>query len=193
MKIQLKVRKTDGSEEDYLHTKVIGAINNTLVCMGESDIFTAEQLAEAVTYFFYHEQKKRSITSSEIFSVIKAVLTATNYADAALAFEECYFERKLKRLRVEVVSFDHSEATDAETFDRIQQAGHRSQWDKSRIINTLINTHSLDRQTARAVASMVEEKIFNMGVTQVSTSLIKHLILSDTASVLRAQRQLQTI
>jgi hypothetical protein len=40
---------------------------------------------------------------------------------------------------------------------------------------------------------MVEEKIFNMGITSVSASLIKQLVLGDTATVLRAQRQLQTV
>jgi hypothetical protein len=40
---------------------------------------------------------------------------------------------------------------------------------------------------------MVEEKIFNVGMTQVSSGLIKQLVLGDTAAVLRAQRQLQVV
>jgi hypothetical protein len=42
------------------------------------------------------------------------------------------------------------------------------------------------------IASMVEEKIFNIGITLVPASLIKQLVLGDAAAVLRAQRQLQT-
>jgi hypothetical protein len=40
---------------------------------------------------------------------------------------------------------------------------------------------------------MVEEKIFNMGITLVTASLIKQLVLGDAAAILRAQRQLQSV
>ena len=54
--MQLKVRKEDGSVEEYLHTKVMGAISNALASAGEADIFVAEQLAEVVTYYLYQQQ-----------------------------------------------------------------------------------------------------------------------------------------
>jgi hypothetical protein len=38
---------------------------------------------------------------------------------------------------------------------------------------------------------MVEEKVFRIGMTLVPASLIKQLVLSDAAAVLRAQEQLQ--
>jgi hypothetical protein len=43
------------------------------------------------------------------------------------------------------------------------------------------------------IASMVEEKIFSMGVTLVPASLVKQLVLGDTATVLRAERQLAAV
>jgi len=85
MQTQLKVIKEDGSVEEYLHTKVIGTISNALGEIGQADMGIAEQLAEVVTYFLYHRQNRRSITSSDVFSIIKAVLAATNYEDAAIA------------------------------------------------------------------------------------------------------------
>ena len=81
MQTQLKIIKADGSAEEYLHTKVIGAINNALGGIDEPDIYMAEQFAEVVTYYLYHQQNCRSVTSREIFSIIKAVLTTTGYAD----------------------------------------------------------------------------------------------------------------
>jgi len=96
MNMQLKVVKTDGTVEQYLHTKVIGTISNALALVEQSDVNIAEHLAEVVTYFLYHKQKRRRVTSDEIFSIIKAVLTATNYEDAAVALSEHRFERRLK-------------------------------------------------------------------------------------------------
>jgi transcriptional regulator NrdR family protein len=191
--VQLKVIKTDGGTEEYLHTKIIGTISSALSRIDQPDISVAEELAEVVTYFLYHGQKRRSVTSSEIFSIIKAVLTATKYEDAAVALSEHHFERRLKRSRIQVVSIDIEELADAELLCKTEQSDNRSRWDKSRIARYLVQKHDISQQTARTIASMVEEKIFNIGSTLVPASLIKQLVLGDTAAILRAQRQLQTV
>jgi transcriptional regulator NrdR family protein len=193
MKMQLKVVKTDGTIEQYLHTKVIGTISNALACVEQGDVNIAEHLAEVVTYFLYHRQKRRRVTSDEIFSIVKAVLTATNYEDAAVALSEHRFERRLKRSRIEVISVDIQQLADARLLDKNDQSTDRARWDKSRVIDDLITKHSINRQTARTIASMVEEKIFNMGLTVVPVSLIKQLVMADAAAVLRAQHQLQAV
>jgi transcriptional regulator NrdR family protein len=191
--MQLKVIKADGSVEEYLHTKVIGTISNALSSIGQPDIYVAEELAEVITYFLYHKQKRRSVTSSEIFSIIKDALTATKYEEAAATLSEHQFERKLKRSRIEVVSIDIEEMADAELLCQTEQLDGKSRWEKSRIVRDLEKKHDVSRQTARMIASMVEEKIFNMGLTLIPASLIKQLVLGDAATVLRAQRQLQTV
>ena len=191
--MQLKVIKADGSVEEYLHTTVIGAISNALGRVGQSDIGVAEQLAEVVTYFLYRKKNRRAVVSSEIFSIIKVVLTATSYEEAAIALSEHHFERKLKRSRVEVSLIDIQELADAELLCNAEGLAGRCRWDKSRIVNDLVTKHSVSMQTARTIASMVEEKIFSMGITLVPASLIKQLVLGDAAAVLRAQRQLQTV
>ena len=53
MKTGIKVKKADGSCEDYLHTKVLSTINNAFILVGQSDIFLAEQLSDVVTYHLY--------------------------------------------------------------------------------------------------------------------------------------------
>lgn len=191
--MQLKVIKSDGGVEEYLHTKVIGTISNALTRMGSPDIHVAEEMAEVVTFYLYNRQNRRTVTSSEIFSIIKAVLTATQYEEAAVALSEHHFERKLKRSRIEVASIDIEELADAERLCKIEQVDTRSRWDKSRIVKDLVKKHNVSKQTARMIASMVEEKIFNIGLTLVPASLVKQLVLGDAAAVLRAQRQLQTV
>ena len=104
--MQLKVIKADGSVEEYLHTKIIGTISNALGRIGSPDLYVAEEMAEVVTFYLYNRQNRRTVTSSEIFSIIKAVLTATKYEDAAVALNENHFERSLKRSRTQVVSID---------------------------------------------------------------------------------------
>jgi transcriptional regulator NrdR family protein len=191
--MQLRVIKADGNIEEYLHTKVVGTISNALAEVGQADIHIAEHLAEVVTYFLYHKQKPLVVTSNEILSIVEAVLTATGYEDTAIALSEHHFERKLKRSRIEVVSIDIHRLSDADVLNDAEEPGSRSRWDKSRIVKDLEIKHNVCRQAARTIASMVEEKIFNMGLTVVPASLVKQLVLGDAAAVLRAEQQLQTV
>jgi hypothetical protein len=191
--MQLKVIKADGTAEEYLHTKVIGTISNAMSAVGYPDICIAEELSEAVTYFLYRRQNRHTVSSSEIFSIVKAVLTATGHEDCAETLSEYNFSRRLKRSRVEVVSVDIRELADAEQLCRADKLGGKCRWDKARIVEDLVTKHGLTRQPARAVASMVEEKVFNLGITLVPASLVRQLMLGDAAAVLKAQQQLQTV
>jgi len=190
---QLKVIKADGSIEEYLHTKVMGTINNALGQVDLANIEIAEEFAEVVTFFLYNQYNRRTVTSGDIFSMIKVSLAATGYEDAAVALSEHHYVRKLKRSRIEVVSVDVQNLADIEFVTDPEETSGRFRWDKSRIVEDLINGHDINRQTARTIAAIVEEKIFRLGMTLVSTSLIKQLVLSDTATVLRAQRELQVV
>jgi transcriptional regulator NrdR family protein len=193
MQLQLKVIKSDGRQEKYVHTKVIGTICNALDHADATDVYVAEQLADVVTYYLYHQPNRRSATSNEIHSIIKAVLTATGHDDAAVRLSEHHFERKIKRSRIEVISIDIHEHADPRLFTGAKETGARSRWDKSRIVDWLVIKNNINRDMARAIASMVEDRVFNMGITQVPTSLIKQLVLNETASVLQAQEQLQMV
>jgi hypothetical protein len=193
MKARLKVIKTDGSIEEYLHTKVIGTVSNALAQTGQPDMYIAEQFADVVTYYLYHSRSHSAVTTCEIFSIIKAVLTSAGYEQAAIALNEYQLERKLRRCRVEVISADIQELADAELLSKVEQVNGKGRWDKSIIVNNLVTKHGISRQTARAIAAMVEERIFKMGLTLATTSLIKQLVLGEAAVVLRAERQLQTV
>ena len=193
MQTQLKVIKEDGSIEEYLHTKVMGTIGNALASIDQADMYLAEQLAEVVTYYLYHRQDRRDVTSSEIFSIIKAVLTATGHEEAAIALSEYHFERRVKRSRIQVASVDVRELMDAELLARADDTDGKCRWDKSIIVRGLAAKHGIPQQTARTIASMVEEKVFRMGVTVVPASLVKQIVLGDAAAILRAQEQLQAV
>jgi hypothetical protein len=170
----------------------MGTINNALCRIGQADVYIAEQLAELVTYFLYHRQNQRTATSSEIFSIIQAVLSSVSYDEAAIGLTEHHFQRRLKRSRTEVVSIDIQKLTDAELLAGSEETSVRQRWNKSKIAEDLVTKYDLNTPTARMVASMVEEKVFNMGINLVPSSLIKQLVLGDTAAVLHAQKQLQT-
>jgi len=186
---QLEITKSDGSCEEYLHTKVLGAINNAFDQIGQTDIFLAQELADVVTYYAYHKDhgNRRRISSSEILSIVKVALTTTGHEEAAVALSEHHHARRLKRNRIDVVSLDIQDLADARQFHETTDLRVKTRWDKSRITDDLIEEHDLNRQTARVIASMVEEKIFKMDISLVPACLIRVLVLSDTAMLLRVQ------
>ncbi len=190
MHLHLTVKKADQSTEDYLHTKVIGTINNALCAVGETDVDVAEHLAEAVTFYLY-ETGQREIASMQVLCIIKAVLTATGYESAAAALSEHHYQRKLNRSRIEVVSIDVREPCDIELLCRAAETADRQIWDKSMVVDDLVENYDLDQRVARTIASMVEDKVFRMGVSVIPVSLIRQLIWGEMAAVLRADRQLR--
>jgi transcriptional regulator NrdR family protein len=192
-KMRLKVIKADGTEEEYLHTKVIRTISHALDRIEGADMNVAEQIAEVVTYYLYSERGSCSVTSGEIFSMIQAVLTATGHERAAILLSDYHLERRLRRNRIEVVGVEVRELADAEALCLGARAAGRSQWDKSRIVEGLVEKYNLSRQTARTIASLVEEKVFGMNLSLVPASLIRQLVLSDTAAILEADRQLEMV
>ncbi len=193
MNKQLQVVKADGTSEEYLHTKVVGTINNALSAAGRPDIAMAEDLAEVVTYYLYRRPDQRRISSSEILSMIKAVLASTGHEAAAVALGDHALERRLKRARTEVLAVNVQDFHDVERLNETKQPPERTPWDKGRIVYDLTIESGMCRQTARAVASLVEERVFNMGMTAVPRSLLKQLVLGEAAAMLRAQRELQAV
>ena len=177
--MELTVVKADGTREEYIHTKVVGAIANAFSSAGQPDINTAEELAEAVTFFLYQNNPHSPVSTNEILSIIEVVLAGTGFEDAAVALTEHHFQRKLRRCRIEVVGPDAAET--------------RYRWDKSRIVEDLVTKGGLPRPTARTIASMVEEKVLNMGVSLVTLGLVEQLVLIDAAAIIKAQQQLQTV
>jgi transcriptional regulator NrdR family protein len=179
------VVKADGTTEEYIHTKVVGAIANALSAAGQPDIGVAEELAEVVTFFLYQQAGRQSVGAGEILSIIKAVLADTGFEAAAAALSLHHFQRKLRRSRVEVVR------TPAEAENQFFTEQARSRWDKSRIVEDVVAQCALSRQGARAVASMVEEKVLNMDLPHIPAGLVKQLVINAAASVISAQQQLQ--
>lgn len=189
IKTGLTVIKSDRQEEPYLHTKVLGAISHALSDTGNPDVASAEDLADVVTFYLYEQNGSKTVDTNEIHSIIKAVLSTTGYEDAAEALTEFHLRRKLKRRRVSVVKMDLDEFLKSGDFD--SELYHRVRWEKSAIVHDLVSDFNLNRRTARHISGLVEAKIFKMDISDVPASLIRQVMLSETARVLKSQRQMK--
>jgi transcriptional regulator NrdR family protein len=183
--VQLKVIKTDGAIEEYLHTKVLGTFSNALALIDQTNVFAAEQFAEAITYYLYQKRGADTITSDEIHLMVQAVLSATGYENAAKALNEYQLNRKLQRARIEVIQNGCAEYDDLDMM--------LGRWSKSKIVEGLVRKNHLDLHIARVIASTVEQKVLGLGMTKIKCSLIKQLVMADTDTILKAQEQLLAV
>ena len=181
--MQIRILKSDGTIEPYLHTKVLGTFHYALALTGSESLYAAEQMAEAVTFYLYRQVSSGTLNTDQIHQMVMDVLSSTGYASASEALSDYRLSRKLKRKRIDVI-------TDVKENPNMTMSTH---WDKTRIAEDLMNSHNVDRLLARAIASSVEEKILNLGVTKVRKSLIHQLVISDMESMLDAHRQLATV
>ncbi len=187
--MQLKVIKADGTEEGYLHTKVLAAFVNAFAQPADTSV--ARELAEAVTFYLYGKYGSNKITSNAILSIIQAVLSSTGHDVAAVNLAEYHYKRDLLRTRLKVIKSDIKKFSDAVRLRRSTAIQPEDCWNKSKIINDLITEYNLDRTTARTVASMVEEKILAAGFRCVPADFIRFLVLFQTQAIFSAQQQLQ--
>ena len=176
---QLKVIKTDGTTEQYFHTKVLGTIANAFSAAGQDSMFVAEQLADAVTFYLYNAHKAEGkVSTSEIYFMLQAMLTSTGYDEASLVLHNYHFGRALTRKRIEVV----------DTFLGENPQG----WNKSCIAFKLA-AEGLEMCIARTIAGLVEERVLKIGLTKVPRNLISELVEIERHSVLAASIGLDSI
>lgn len=176
--MRIRVMKTDRTIEPYLHTKVLGSFHHALSAAGHPDLYAAEQMAEAVTFYLYNQPNTRTVTTDEIHLMVQAVLRDTGFTEAAGALNEHRISRKLQRRRIEVIE------------DEPDPVG-LSAWSKSAIVETLMKRYHLNRPLARVIAGSVEEKVIRMGISRIRKTLIRELIDAETETMLRAEEQLK--
>jgi len=177
--MRIRVMKSDRTVESYLHTKVLGTFHHALSAAGEPDLYAAEQMAEAVTFYLYSQPASRTVTTDEIHLMVQAVLQDTGFTPAAAALNEHRIGRRLQRKRIEIVE------------DTAENRLQTTPWSKSAVVETLMKQYGLNRPLARVIAGAVEEKVIRMGTSRIRKTLLRELVESETETMLRAEEQLK--
>ena len=183
--MQLSVIKANGTTEEYLHTKVFGTFSHALDDIGQTNIFAAEQFAEAVTFHLYQNNHSRSVKSDDIHDLIVTVLNETGYHDAAAVLKDHRMYRNIWRARIEVFNDSYTSAA--------SNMPKASRWNKTRVITDLTQKYDLEQKLARAIAGSVEEKIIKLGMTHIHSNLVEQLVIAETNVMVHAERELEPV
>lgn len=172
-----QVKKRDGRIVEFDKSKIADAIFKAAQAVGGEDRMLADELAEAATLFLGKKFGAQIPSIEEIQDVVEKVLIETGHAKTAKAYI-LYREKRAKSresLKVRKKQKAKADVTDLSLLVTPLAKDEISGWQKAKIIQALIKEAGLEPALANEIASGVEQKIFESGISQISTTLIKSL------------------
>jgi ribonucleoside-triphosphate reductase len=173
------VRKRDGRIVPFNKERIADAIFKAAQAVGGEDRFVAEELASAVADYLERHYESDMPGIEEIQDLVEKVLIETGHAKTAKAYI-LYRDRRAQSRRATTVrkaaaggprsSTDMALLVDTGAKDALVA------WDKGRIVEALEKEAHIDLGTARKIAGVVEEKVFQSGLARISTGLIRELV-----------------
>ncbi len=172
------IQKRDGRIVVFDKAKISNAIFKAALAVGGEDNLLADELANAVVLFLEKEYKDKVPGIEHIQDIVEKVLNETGHVKTAKAYilhrDKISKIRDSLKVRKRVKS--RSNSTDLALLVTPSAKDDILTWDKGRIALALQKEAGISEDIAIEVASSVEKKVFNSGMTQISTSLIRELV-----------------
>ena len=182
-----RVRKRDGREVPFDVSKIAAAVLKATAAAGEAEERYAREVASLVELALLQENRTRSAprgageprsgatgdyvpSIEEIQDLVERVLVETGKASVAKAYILYRDQRQRVREAVSVENVNLSGEV------RVRDAGGTSDWSKGRIVAALMTEAELSRGSAEEVASAVENKVFDSGLSRITTGLVRELV-----------------
>ncbi len=173
-----QVRKRTGEHVPFDESKIANAIFKAARAVGGDNRDLAKELASMVTMMLERNYDGTPPGIEEIQDTVEKVLIETGHAKTAKAYI-LYRDRRARvrqSLQVRKPVRRSGSSTDIALLVNTEAQDQLAEWDKSRITSALQVEADLDRRTARAIASAVERRVMDSGMTRISTSLIRELV-----------------
>lgn len=175
------IKKRDGRIVVFNKQKISDAIFKAATAVGGEDRLLADELANAVVLFLKKQYTNQHPDIEQIQDIVEKVLIETGHAKTAKAYILYREKRRQTRnsLKVRKKVNSKSNSTDLALLVTPLSKDEILNWDKGRIALALQKETGISEDVALDVASSVEKKVFNSGITQISTSLIRELVDND--------------
>ncbi len=173
-----KVKKRDGRLVPFDKSKIANAIFKAAQAVGGDDRVMAEELASTVTMMLEKDHNGRPPSIEEIQDTVEKVLIETGHARTAKAYI-LYRDRRARirqSLQVRKPVRRSGNSTDIALLVGTETRDQLARWDKSKIAKALEVEADLAPRTARDIASAVERRVMDSGLTRISTSLVRELV-----------------
>ncbi len=170
--------KRDGRVVAFNKEKISKAIFKAAQAVGGEDRLLAEELANAVVLFLRKKFENEVPGIEQIQDIVEKVLIETGHAKTAKAY--ILYREKRRRIRtnlkVRKKVRKQSNSTDLSLLVTPLAKDEILNWDKGRIALALQKEANISEDVALEIASGVEKRVFNSGLTRISTALIRELV-----------------
>ncbi|MEA2022011.1 MAG: anaerobic ribonucleoside-triphosphate reductase, partial [Candidatus Caldatribacteriota bacterium] len=172
------IRKREGNIVGFEIKKITQAVFSAMNAIGKEDYAAAEKIAEH-TISILNEKYIYGIPQiEEVQDIVEEALIREGLIKVAKAYILYREKRKKIREALKVRKKDqtHKSMTDLSLLVSTHSSEYIYPWDKEKIISALIKEADLPLNVSRKIAKAVEEKIVYLGLTEISTSLIRELV-----------------
>jgi len=176
-----KVKKRDGRTVKFDKIKITEAIYKAAESVDGSDRALAEALSDKVTEVISTLFADKVPTIEDIQDTVEKVLIDSGHSRTAKAF--ILYRKKRDEIRAKTkvrrTVKKKSSTTDQQLLVDSDSDTEYQEWDKNRIADALVAESGVAKEDADKIASVVEKRVIQSGVSRIGTSLIRELVNNE--------------
>lgn len=172
------VRKREGQLVEFDRKKIVEAIFAAMQVMGEENKFRSEKITDQVIKKLEERFKDKIPQVEEVQDIVEETLIKEGMVKVAKAY--ILYRDKRSRIReslkVRKKIKNHKSMTDLSLLVSTPTSENIFPWDRKKIVQALVKEAELPLNISSKIAKAVEEKIFDLGLIEITTSLIRELV-----------------
>jgi ribonucleoside-triphosphate reductase len=172
------VRKREGQLVDFDRKKIVEAIFAAMQVMGEENKSRSEKITDQVIKKLEERFKDKIPQVEEVQDIVEETLIKEGMVKVAKAY--ILYRDKRSRIReslkVRKKIKNHKSMTDLSLLVSTPTSENIFPWDRKKIVQALVKEAELPLNISSKIAKAVEEKIFDLGLIEITTSLIRELV-----------------
>ncbi len=172
------IRKREGHLVKFNRKKIVEAIFAAMQAAGEESQTTAEEITDRVIIKLEEIFKNKIPQVEEVQDIVEESLIRKGMTKVAKTYI-LYRNKRSKireRLKVRKEINNHKSVTDLSLLVSTTTYESIFPWDRQKIIQALVKEAELPLDISMSIAKAVEEKIFDLDLKEISTSLIRELV-----------------
>ena len=172
------VKKREGQLVEFDRKKIVEAIFAAMQVMGEENKSRSEKITDQVIKKLEERFKDKIPQVEEVQDIVEETLIKEGMVKVAKAY--ILYRDKRSRIReslkVRKKIVNHKSMTDLSLLVSAPTSENIFPWDREKIVHALVKEAELPLNISRKIAKAVEEKIFDLGLIEITTSLIRELV-----------------
>ena len=172
------IKKRDGQLVEFDKKKITEAIFAATIAAGEENKAISEKVAEQVIEKLEKRFKDKIPLVEEVQDTVEEILIKEEMIRVTKAYILHRDKRRRVResLKVRKKIKNHKSMTDLSLLVSTPTSENIFPWDRKKIVQALIKEAELPLNVSTKIAKAVEKSIFDLGLSEISTSLIRELV-----------------